>query len=774
MHSLKDLILFNIARFNRIRRKHLLEILTFMIKRSKHFLVHLRDRVRMIFGEIRLSDKQFFNRLDLKDPNLITVKKALDRRDLERAKTKIVTHMRIREHPSFFSHRKEKQKIMAALEKYFPQSKRITIQLAEKFVNHEFYFLGQNVDFKGDIDWHSTLVNNRRWPLSFSPNIDYFSSKRVGDIKLAWELNRTQHFVILGKAYWFSEDEKYAIEFTDQLLSWIEENPYKLGINWMEGIEAAIRIISWVWAYYFFLDSKYFNEKGHFEFLKCLYVHTKFIEEHLSDKWQINNNHLMAEAAGLALMGVMFPEFKEAERWKKKGIALLERELNTQILRDGVTWEQSTGYHKFVTDLCLLVVILMVKNGMKIPEAVLLKLSQMIDFLNYITKNDGRIPLVGDEDQGRVTRIDETAYDDARSAITIGSIIFNRKDWLRIKSEEAFWLLGRKALTKESKPVVQTSRLFKISGFLVMRDKDKYLLFLAGPQNPKYLHASHKHLDMLSFILDAYGTYFLVDPGTYTYFGDFKWRKYFKSIKAHNTVVVDDKDPVDIKEVFELSPVPFARIIDYATDNKFDWIEAKHNGYLPVSYVRGIFFVKPEYWVIIDLLEGSGEHTYDLYFHFNHELEIQFDEKDQSAVATGLMGGVKVSPLVTSLKGEILEGEFSPRYGIKFKAPILRYKKRGRTPKIFVTVLYPYKNGSIGEELAKSIKVSQIDVFGKRRKRYKRSEVTGIKIDFGACVDYIIYSHVGKKYISFADVKEVGKIAYFRAWRMHACNRAIY
>jgi len=438
MSSITDFILFNIARFNRMRRKPLLEILTFITKRARLIIVHLRDRLRIVFGGIRLSDNQFFDKLSLEDPVLTSVKKAVIRGDLEKAKTEMVTYMRIRDIPRFFFNRVEKEKIMATLEEQFPQSKKRTVDLAEEFVNHKFHFLGENVDFDGNIDWHSSVTNSKRWPLSFSPSVDYFSSKRVGDIKLAWELNRTQHFVILGKAYWYTEDERYAIEFTDQLLSWIKKNPYKMGINWMEGIEVAIRIISWVWAYYFFLDSKKFNEKGHFEFLKSIYLQTRFIEEHLSDKWRINGNHLIAEAAALALMGVMFPEFKEADRWRKRGIKLLERELNAQILPDGVTWEQSTGYQKFVTDLCLHVAILMTRNGMKIPEGFLLKLNQMIEFLNCITKTDGRIPLVGDEDQGRVVKIAETAYDDVRSTITIGSVVLNRKDWLSIKSEEAF------------------------------------------------------------------------------------------------------------------------------------------------------------------------------------------------------------------------------------------------------------------------------------------------------------------------------------------------
>ena len=306
---------------------------------------------------------------------------------------------------------------------------------------------------------------------------------------------------------------------------------------------------------------------------------------------------------------------------------------------------------------------------------------------------------------------------------------------------------------------MRTSRLFKDSGFLAMRGKDKYLLFLAGPQNPKYLHASHRHLDMLSFVLGAYGTCFIVDPGTYTYFGDFKQRRYFKSTKAHNSVVVDDKDPVDLKEIFELSHVPFARIQDCVTNDKCDMIVAMHNGYKSVSHVREVFFVKPEYWIIIDLLEGDGEHVYDLYFHLDHGVDLWCDKATQSVTATSLTGNLRITPLITSgLNLEILEREISPKYGVKVKAPILRYRKKGEPPVTFVTVLYPYKNDE------RNIRISRIPVYGKDDEILDEDKATGIKIDFGKHEDYFVCSHTDERqYLSFENFrKRKGKIVYFR------------
>lgn len=655
----------------------------------------------MVFGKDGLNDDQFFQKLVLKNSSLSMVKMALDEGELRRAKVELASHMRVRENPRFFFNPRKKENTLLDLEKYFQQSTRQTVKLAEEIVNHKFDIFGREISFNGEINWHASLDGDKEWPLSFSSNIDYFSTIRLGDIKFAWELNRTQHFVTLGKAYWLTEDERFLTEFQDQLLDWIKKNPYKRGINWMAGIETAIRLISWIWAYIFFSDTKLLNEHFVFEFLRSIYLQTKFIEQHLSDKWQLNNNHLIAEAVGLIYVGIIFPEFAEAQRWKELGIKILEKELKTQILSDGVIWEQSTGYHRFVADLCLHTVILAEKNDVPVPRIILLKLEQMIEFLNQIVMSDGLIPIVGDGDEARVVKLDETAYNDVRSTITVGSILFG-KDWLCTKSEEAYWLLGKKALTEESKYMLTGYKVFRDSGYIVMQDKDKYLLFVVGPKDSRYLQiAGHNHLDMLSFILNVYGTSFLVDPGTYTYFGDFEWRKYFKGIKAHNTVVIDDSDPVDIEEFFDLSHVPSARICKCATDDNIDWISAKYNGYLSVNHFRTIFFFNREYWVIIDLLEGSGDHTYDLYFHFNYGLEVTFDKSDYNAVAKSPRGNLRIIPLITSgLKGEIIEGKVSPRYGTIVKGSVLRYRRMGTPPQIFITLFYPFKNDGVQEELA--------------------------------------------------------------------------
>ncbi len=54
--------------------------------------------------------------------------------------------------------------------------------------------------------------------------------------------------------------------------------------------------------------------------------------------------------------------------------------------------------------------------------------------------------------------------------------------------------------------------------------------------------AAHAHADALSIEVRCGGVDILADPGTYCYFGEPEWRRYFRSTVAHNTLELDGED----------------------------------------------------------------------------------------------------------------------------------------------------------------------------------------------------------------------------------------
>ncbi len=146
------------------------------------------------------------------------------------------------------------------------------------------------------------------------------------------------------------------------------------------------------------------------------------------------------------------------------------------------------------------------------------------------------------------------------------------------------------------------------------------------------------------------------------------------------------------------------------------------------------------------------------------------DKTTQSVIVTNLTENLRICPLVTSgLNVEILEGQISPTYGVKVKAPIVRFRKKGEVPITFVTVLYPYRNDS------PNIQISQIDVHGKDWKILDESEATGIKIDFERHEDYFASSHAKKRECALFEgsQKRKGRVIFLRNENMKAVKEII-
>lgn len=432
-----------------------------------------------------------------------------------------------------------------------------TIEHANKYLTHEFNFLGRQINFDDKVNYHYGLEQTSSLSKYF---IDVNCFVPHWDIKVTWELNRQQFLLILGKAYFITNDEKYAKEVCDQINYWVEQNPYLLGVNWIEGIEAAIRMYSWIFTYHFIRNSKSFTPDINLKILKNIYLHGKFIRTFLSDKWIINGNHLLAELSGLLLIGTAFPEFKESKEWVSFALQKLNSELETRVLDDGAIWEHSTGYQKFVTEMILYPIILLTKNGNQVPEGISFKLEKMLDFLDSIVMSTGRIPLIGDEDQGFMLKLNSSEYDDIRDLLACGSILFGEK-YQSFRSELVFWLFNGLIPTKNEISVKEQGlKLFKDSGYCLFRSPYDYLLLVTNVQNRKYLHAAHRHLDMLSFVYEYLGEYFIIDNGTYVYNGDKQNRDLFRSTWSHNTLTIDNKNPC-FSGTFELKSLPYSQII---------------------------------------------------------------------------------------------------------------------------------------------------------------------------------------------------------------------
>lgn len=607
--------------------------------------------------------------------------------------------------PLFFFDPLQKKSIIRTVMKEYPKSVQNTINDANRICDHHFNLLGSNWSFTKEIDWHLDFKTGFRWnPHEYYCGnwkfLDYLKSGIRADILIPWTLSRFYHLPILGKAYWYTGDEKYVLEFKDQIDSWINANHLELGINWALPIEIAIRAVNWIWAYYFFDRSDILSTEFKIKYLKNLFLHGRVIYRNF--KLENRNNHYISSLIGLIYLGIFFRWTGEGKKWLDKGLSELKREIKRQVFNDGVDFEGSIFYHHFVTELILSATILCLRNGIQFPKSYLNLLEKTIEFIIYYTRPDGSAPQIGDSFDGGLhymSNYKNWNTQDHRYLISVASLLFKRQDFTTNKiTEEAFWIMGNFTMSKSKKKEIK-SKSFDEAGFYIMRDGNHYMIIDCTFKNPK-TRTEHRHNSALNFEIFAGDKSFIIDPGTFVYTSNIDMRNLFRSTKNHNVVVVDGQEQNRFvkKEAFGFYLDSKIKINKWDVSEKYDFMDAQHTGYerlkQPVTNRRQIYFDKnKKYWLIRDILLGEGKHNYDLNFHFA-PMKLDFFELYDHAVITKSEGtNMVVIPLNSELlSSKIKEGWVSYNYGYKISSKIIKYSKNTKNPAIFFFLIIPFEN----------------------------------------------------------------------------------
>ena len=148
----------------------------------------------------------------------------------------------------------------------------------------------------------------------FWSDVPYLAPE-CGDHKIVWELNRHQHWIALGRAFWLTGDARYRERFVAELAGWIDRNPPLMGINWASMLELAFRSLSWRWAIHFFADDRPHEEARSpwlVDLLLALDRQLTHVERNLSYYFS-PNTHLLGEALALYVAGARCRSWRQPE-----------------------------------------------------------------------------------------------------------------------------------------------------------------------------------------------------------------------------------------------------------------------------------------------------------------------------------------------------------------------------------------------------------------------------------------------------------------------------
>ena len=592
----------------------------------------------------------------------------------------------------------------------FPQWIDRAVGEAEGLCRHEVTLLGYGpVQLGDEIDWHRDPVTGRTWERRFWADYRPVQESAGRDPKIVHELNRHQHLPRLAKAYVLTGDERYAGEAVAQLNSWIDQNPPGRGINWQSSLEIGIRTISWLWTIFPLLRSRSFDETSARRIGDSLFAQLEHVYRYTS-LFSSPNTHLIGEAAALFIAGVVFRDQERPAVWLRSATAMLAETAEKQVLADGVYGELSSCYHCYALDFYLQAMVLAEQNGLPFPEPVSRNVPSMLQFLMHLTRPDGTLPLLGDDDGGRALALQRRDYRSFQDGLCLGAILYHRGDFKHQAGafcEEALWLLGKNAWDDfrqvESAEPAETRVSFSSSGYLLQRSGwgplDSQLVFDCG--GPGLLTGAHAHADALSVTLVSRGRELLVDPGTFVYNCAPEWRSYFRSTRAHNTVTIDDRDQAEQGGTFRWNTRYRTRAELEPALSGVEYAEAEHDGYqrLPhgVIHRRRLLSLPPESWMIVDDFRGSGEHKFDFHYHFAPDIELSALEQDEAGILVGEVDAGLLMRLVASrpfTSAELIRGETgriggwaSHGYGEKHPCSTLRATLNGPVPVVAMTFL---------------------------------------------------------------------------------------
>jgi hypothetical protein len=615
------------------------------------------------------------------------------------------------------------------------------IQYATKSVNHRVHgdarrtpgldqtflksdgcnFADGNFNFKA-INWHLDAVHGKRAPLDPWFKIPFLDFAVVGDHKVTWELNRHQHLVTLAKAWLLSGDEKYIRELRAQWRSWMEANPYPLGINWASTLEVAFRSLSWIWVDHLLagaaegaeLRSKLLPEFRS-EMLPALALHGRYIERYLSTYFS-PNTHLLGEAVALFFLGTLYPKMPGAARWRESGWRIVRREAERQVRRDGVYFEQSLYYHVYALDFFLYARWLAARNGMEIPRAYDAVLERMLDVVAALAQA-GPAEGFGDDDGGRLFNPRRNRTEQMTDPLALGATMYSKEFSAAHLTEEAIWLFGKQAVEKlvRAQAVAQTcttphSLAFPDGGIYVLADSQPYaqtMMVDAGPQGVG--RAGHGHADALSLRLTMDGRRWLVDSGSGVYIAqNLADRNTLRGTGAHNTLRVDGADQAVADGPFSWTHIPATQAGNWIVGKSFTYFVGSHNGYErladPVLHRRHVLKIAGGVWLVRDVALGRAEHEVEIQWHFAPDLEVR-------SVAPGRVeisrAGARPNEAELSLAvpeetvwqagTEVTETVQSPAYGAMQAAPLVRCHARVLLPAETATALAP-RLGAIRQE----------------------------------------------------------------------------
>lgn len=326
----------------------------------------------------------------------------------------------------------------------------------------------------------------------------------VSEASHLWNFNLHyfEYCVALAAAWRCSGDVKYYECFKRLVRAWLHACPYADGDAW-HPYTISLRLVNLLICIDLF-DSLLSEDNAFMDALtKSMYLQYRHLL--INQERHLRANHYWENLKTLLICAAAFGEQSVYQRVMRD----FERQLDEQILPDGVHFERSLMYHKLVLEGMLRVWLAAKQAGYSLPKSFLPKTQAMLNAMASLEKGMGKTPFFNDAADGVAKNCDQ----------------------LVVACKRLYGMDADDSITA-----------FSDAGYYKLYDGDIAVMFDAGEPGPSYM-LGHAHCDCLSFELSYKGKPVIVNSGTYAYQSEL--RPFFRSTAAHNTVMVDGEEQME-------------------------------------------------------------------------------------------------------------------------------------------------------------------------------------------------------------------------------------
>ena len=413
-----------------------------------------------------------------------------------------------------------------------------------------------------------------------------------------------------------------------------------------------------LWLCFFILcDSEYVGDQAWLKMFHIIFNDSELLYKHNVEKGFTQWNHHSHNMVALVYSAVLMPDMKYSKEWFEFAVNGIMRHGLSELYEDGSSFEACPSYSRFICMHYRDTVLLAKKNNIKLPDKFVELTVKQLEALIKITQPDGSTLPINDSYESNCD------FDFKQARVYFGLDTEDKKSVLLANSQIA-----------------------------VMRSDDKKLYMAVDGTRHKM---GHWHGGKPGFILWKGNSPLLIEAGMDHYSASdfFMYRN--NGGTSHNTVRVDRRGDsvVDADTKWQFKKTARCNVIDWRSDDRFDFLRVENDGFMslsdPVSFVRTVLFVKGEYFIVTDKLEGQVGHLFEWLAHFPPN-KLQIGKEDNSVRTSFADENVFLVPLDKDEIEGVCEhsGKANVQGDIK-EIPYISYKKNGNSfnPHILI---FPY------------------------------------------------------------------------------------